>query len=146
MLRHNGGARVKCGYYWNPARWEIVTIPRGGGLLPGGGEQLYLRLPIFLLLLVAPVMGGLYVLFLPFIGFFMILRLAARQGARALQRGFMEVAAALSHSWRPGEAYFAGKRTARKEKGQAPTKPDEQEDRLAGIEEEIERRRTAKHE
>ncbi len=146
MLRHHGGTWVKCGYYWNPARWEIVTIPRGGGLLPDGGEQRYLRLPIALLLLVAPVMGGLYVVFLPFIGFFMVFRLAGRQGARALQRGFIEVAAALSHAWRPGEAYFAGKRTARKEEGQAPPEPGEQENRLAGIEKEIERRRTAKHE
>ena len=149
MFKHEGGTRVRCGYYWSPARWEIVTITKGGGLLPGGREQGYLRLPIALLLLLAPLMGGLYVVFLPFIGFFMVLRLAGRRAAEALQGGFAEVMATLSPAWRPGEAYFAGKRTARgrEEKGEkAEAPPAGEDDRLQSLQREIESKREARHE
>lgn len=146
MLNHQGGTRVKCGYYWNPAKWEIVTIPREGGLLPGGPEHRYLRLPILVLLMLAPVMGGFYVVFLPFIGFFMVLRLAGRKTAEALQRGFVEVMATLSPAWRPGEAYFADKETAGQAKEEAAARPAEDEHPLDDLRREIQSKRAARHE
>lgn len=109
MLRHHGGSRVKCGFYWNLAKWEIVTVPKEGGILPGALEHRYVRVPILLLLAFAPVMGGLYVTFLPFIGFAMVLGYAGRKTGEAIRRAFMEVMAAVSPGWQPGEAYFAGK-------------------------------------
>lgn len=143
-MKHHGGTQVACGYYWNSEKWEVMAMPKEGGRLPGGAEHRYFRVPIALLLVLAPLMGGLYVMFLPFIGFFMILRLAGRKTAEALGRGFMEVMATVSPVWRPGEAYFAGKRTAREEKTAAP--PTDQEDRLEGLQREIESKRAARHE
>lgn len=147
MLRHYGGTRVKCGYYWNPAKWEVVTVPKEGGRLPGGAEERHFRVPIVLLLLLAPVMGGLYVVFLPFIGFYMILRLAGRKAAEALQRALVEVVTTLIPAWRPGEAYFAGKRPPREGEEEGGVPPAGQPERggpLEGLEREIESKRKAR--
>lgn len=69
MARYHGSNWVKAGYYWSPSRWEIITIPRGGGTLPGGEELSYFRLPVSLILLLGPLMGAVYVIFLPVVGF-----------------------------------------------------------------------------
>ncbi|MFZ1058644.1 MAG: hypothetical protein WAP47_05575 [Candidatus Rokuibacteriota bacterium] len=86
MFRHHGGTPEKCGYYWDPRKWEMVTVAKKGGLLPGAAERHYFRVPILVLLLLAPVLGGVYTVFLPFIGFSLVLRLAARKTAEALPR------------------------------------------------------------
>ena len=113
MLRHHGGTRVRAGFYWNVAGWTIETIGKEGDLLPGGAEHRYVKLPIVLVLALAPVMGGLYVMFLPCIGFAMVLALAARKAVEALTRLGVGLMATVSPAWQPGEAYFAGKRGAR---------------------------------
>lgn len=111
MLKKRGGGRVKGGFYWDLAKWTILTIPKEGGLLPGGPERGYLRIPALLLLLLAPAMGGLYVLFLPFIGFALVLHAAGTAVAKPLGRALVGLVATVSPAWRPGEAYFAGKHT-----------------------------------
>ena len=68
MLRHNGGERAKAGFYWNPTRWEIIPAKKGD-TLPGGEETGYYKIPFILVLLLGPLMGALYVGFLPLIGF-----------------------------------------------------------------------------
>ena len=141
MLRHHGGTSVKCGFFWNPARWEIVTVPKEGGVLPGGPEHRYVRIPIILLLVVAPVMGGLYVVFLPFIGFALVFGYAGRRLGEALQRGFAQVMAIVSPAWRPGEAYFAGKRTAQGHEDTGPSTQTGEEEPLQTLEREIEAKR-----
>ncbi len=141
MLRHHGGTSVKCGFFWNPARWEIVTVPKEGGVLPGGPEHRYVRIPIVLLLVVAPVMGGLYVVFLPFIGFALVFGYAGRRLGEALQRGFAQVMAIVSPAWRPGEAYFAGKRTSQGHEDTGPSAQTGEEEPLQTLEREIEAKR-----
>jgi len=69
MRRYNGNEKVKAGLYWTPARWEIVTIGRKGGVLPEGDN--YVRLPAAAVMVLGTLLGGLYVIFLPFIGFVM---------------------------------------------------------------------------
>jgi len=131
MLTHRGGTRVRAGFYWDRARWTLVTLPGGGGVLPGGEERGYLRVPVLLLLVLAPVMGGLYVLFLPFIGFTMVIGLAAKRGLQGIGRALAALEAALAPAWRPGEAYFAerrgderrGERTEEPEAGKSEETP-----------------------
>jgi hypothetical protein len=115
MLRHEGGSSVRNGFYWNLSRWTIVTIPKEGGVLPGTVEHRYLKLPVLLLLALAPLMGGLYVMFLPFIGFAMVGATAARKAGALASKTFAATIATVSPSWHPGEAYFAGKRRPRRE-------------------------------
>jgi hypothetical protein len=121
MLRHEGGTRVGSGFYWNVSRWSIVTIPKGGGVLPGAAEHRYVKLPVLVLLAVAPLMGGLYVMFLPFIGFAMVGAALARKAGAIATKTFLTTMATVSPSWHPGEAYFAGKR---RPKGEA--EPDDE--------------------
>ncbi len=103
-----GGAKVKAGFYWNRKEWEMVTISGEGGLLPGDPEQHYVKVPLIAMIALAPLMGGLYVLFLPFIGFALLLDYVAKRVYRAVRGGASDVAAAVTPAWRPGEAHFTG--------------------------------------
>jgi hypothetical protein len=108
-MRHHGGTAVRGGFYWNLSRWTILTIPGEGGLLPGNSAQTYLKLPVLLLLAIAPLMGGLFVMFLPFIGFAVVALALGRKGAGLALTGFRTTAATVAPTWSPGEAHFAGK-------------------------------------
>lgn len=128
MLKRHGGGRVEAGFYWDLAKWTIVTVPKGGGLLPGGEERGYLGVPVILLLLLAPAMGGLYVVFLPFIGFAMVLAAIGTHVAKALARAWAGMLATVTPALRPGEAYFAGKPPA--EAGERPGEEPKGEEAL----------------
>ena len=119
-MRREGGMAAKGGFYWDLGNWEMVTVPKEGGILPGGAERRFHQVPVLALLLVGPLMGALYVFFLPFIGFAMVLSYLARKGAAAVKAGASGVAATVSPEWRPGEAYLAGK----KDRKAADVKPE----------------------
>ncbi len=129
MARRVGGTTVKAGFYWNPGEWEIVTIEGQGGILPGAQDRRYLRIPALAMLILAPIMGGLFVMFLPLIGFALVLQHLGRLGVTATRRSAATLLATMSPTWRPGEAYFAGKpKTEAKPKGETPTPEDLPED------------------
>ena len=69
MARYHGNETVNPGFYWNPTKWEITTIEKKGTMLPGGEEVDYHRIPLPLVLMLGPIMGAAYVIFLPLIGF-----------------------------------------------------------------------------
>ena len=110
MSKHIGGAEVKAGFYWNLRKWEMVTLSATGGRLPGHAEDRYLKVPIVAFLFIAPVMGGLYAFFLPFIGFAMVFAFLGRKLGAASRAAAARVGGLVSPQWRPGEAYLAGKR------------------------------------
>jgi hypothetical protein len=72
------------------------------------------------MLLLAPVMGGLFVVFLPLIGFALVLQHLGRLATAAIRQGAASLLATMSPTWRPGEAYFAGKH---KPEASAKTEP-----------------------
>ncbi|MBI4465003.1 MAG: hypothetical protein HY647_09890 [Acidobacteria bacterium] len=100
MLNYRGGQKVPRGFYWNRDKWETVTIAQGGGVLPGSETHRYVKLPVLLVLVCGPLMGLVYVVFLPLIGFALLfgmigwklLRILAKAAAKmkalvtALQR------------------------------------------------------------
>jgi hypothetical protein len=110
MTRHFGGSPAKSGYYWNPGKWTITPIPAEGGTLPGDHGERYLRIPLLAAILLAPILGGLFVVFLPFIGFALFFLALARKLAGAAKRVGEELTATLAPGWRPGEAHLTGKR------------------------------------
>ena len=69
MFKHRGGETVKGGFYWNQAQWHLENVEGKMGVLPGSEETRYTRVPTLLLFVLAPLMGALFVVFLPFIGF-----------------------------------------------------------------------------
>ncbi len=122
MTKHTGGNAVKAGFYWNLGKWEMVTLSGVGGVLPGQSSDRYLKVPILAFLFVAPVMGGLYALFLPFIGFAILFAFLGRKLGFAGRAALARVGVLVGPEWRPGESYMAGKRG--KESGE---KKDEKE-------------------
>ena len=91
MFNYRGGQNVKSGFYWNLAKWEIVTVEKGRGILPGGEEHRYIKLPILLMIGCAPVMGAIYVIFLPLMGFALILGLGGKKLVEVLHKAATEV-------------------------------------------------------
>ena len=75
MTTKRAGEAAKVGFYFNTRTWEIDLHRKDGGTLPGGDRDLYVRVPAVALLVLGPVMGFFFVVFLPFIGF----ALAARE-------------------------------------------------------------------
>lgn len=77
MFKHKGGDVVKGGFYWNQAQWHLENVEGKLGTLPGGDEARYARVPTLLMFVLAPLMGALFVVFLPFIGFALLIGMVA---------------------------------------------------------------------
>jgi hypothetical protein len=118
-MAHTGGTKVNYGFYWSAKAWDMAMVPAEGGLLPGGSDRRYTRIPTFLFLLMAPVMGALYVVFLPFAGFALVAGHALRAAKTLALDTFMHLAVAVSPSWAPGEAYLANRKRAKAERAAA---------------------------
>jgi hypothetical protein len=110
MRTYDGGTTVKSGFYWDLRAWSLVTRSGKGGVLPGGPDRRYVKVPIPMLLLLAPVMGGLYVMFLPFIGFAMVIAYAVRGTVVGLMRALGALNATVAPAWTPAETHFASER------------------------------------
>jgi hypothetical protein len=96
--------------------WDMTMVPAEGGLLPGGTDRTYTRIPTFLFLLMAPIMGALYVVFLPFVGFALVFSYAFRGLRHMAADAFMNVAVAVAPKWAPGEAYLAARKRDKADK------------------------------
>ncbi len=110
MTKRIGGTAAKSGFYWNLGKWEMTMVPKQGGLLPGDAGDKYLKVPVVALLVLAPIMGAVYAMFLPFIGFALLFSYLGKKAYAATRVGVAGVAATMSPEWRPGEAYLAGKK------------------------------------
>jgi phage shock protein PspC (stress-responsive transcriptional regulator) len=69
MKSYMAGEMVNPGIYVSPTGWDIIKTK--GGILSGIGK--YLKVPMPLLLLLAPILGFAFVIFLPLIGFLMLI-------------------------------------------------------------------------
>ena len=111
MARYSGGDRVGAGMYWNMKSMNVVGL-RTDGVLPGGGELTYRRLPFLVLFLLMIALGGVYVLLLPVL---IICTTIYMVGVRVFGSLFLQMRKCVSFGWRPAEAYLSGKGTAKKE-------------------------------
>ena len=109
MARVHGGMRVAGGYYWNPGRWTITPVADEGAVLPGDASQRYVRIHWAVALLLAPVIGGLFVVFLPFIGFALLFQWAFLRILGGARSSAKDLAATVTPGWRPGEAHLTGR-------------------------------------
>ena len=82
MKTINGG-NVEAGYYFNRNTWELHNA-NAEEPLPEGR---YVKVPTPALFVVAPVMGALFAVFLPFIGFAMTAYGAGKRASEILGRG-----------------------------------------------------------
>ena len=78
MTKYPAGETVKAGFYWNTQAWGAEIVPKEGGRLPGTAGDVYYRVGWPVLLVTAPVMGGAFAMFLPFIGVALLVRFAVQ--------------------------------------------------------------------
>ena len=62
-----GGNVVAAGTYWSFSEGEVVRLERDSAL-PGSASSRFFRLPLAALLLLSPLLGLLFVMFLPVAG------------------------------------------------------------------------------
>ena len=79
MKRYYGGEVVARGIYLSIKRRDLVTIENERGLLSGGSSDPYVRIPLLAMIAVGPILGLIYVIFLPFISFAMVVGLMANK-------------------------------------------------------------------
>jgi hypothetical protein len=109
------GAMVKGGFYFNRDKLDLVAVSGKEGKLPGAEGQRYLRIPALAVVALAPVLGGLFVVFMPFIGFALVLQHLGRVSLAGVKRAGRGLLSIVTPTWRPGEAYFAGKEGEKQE-------------------------------
>jgi hypothetical protein len=116
MLNH-GGNTVAAGTYWNMSNGSRIDM-HVEGVLPGSRDTRYIKAPVAVMIMAAPLLGLLFAVFLPFIGIAMAVITAARKIGVGLKDA---AAASTSFAWRPIEAYLTGrKKKAAREKDREP--------------------------
>ena len=137
---YESGSKVNSGYYFNAARWHVEPIANDGDRLPEGNGK-WMKVPTAAALLLVPILGATFLMFLPFIGFALLAHAMATKAVGVFRTHATELAATMSPGWQPGEAHFTGKRAENagvEEKG-----PTAKGDALDALAEEIERKRKA---
>ncbi len=137
MAKYTGGSLVKGGYYWNPKSWAVEVVPSEGGRLPLEGAR-YVRVPFPALFVIVPLLGALFLMFLPFIGFAMFAYAIVKKVTGGVKETAADLAATVTPGWAPGEAHLTGK-PGEEKKGEAK-EPVE----LKKLGEEIEAKRNEK--
>ena len=139
MKTINGGSAVQGGYYLSKSAWEIFPIARDGEKLPGPASEHYVKVNTATALLVMPVLGGLMVVFLPFIGLYMTGKALLSPVGKAFNRSAQDLGATITPGWAPGAAYMTGKATDEKAaEGEKVADP-----KLAELAKEVEETRNA---
>jgi hypothetical protein len=142
MTKLNAGTRVKKGYYFSMKQWALHPMPGDGEALPGEAGETYFHVPLLLAFAVAPLMGAAFLMFLPFIGFYLAFAAALKPVARLFHRSAAELAATVAPTWAPGEAHLTGQRT--EAEGVEEKGPPAAGNELKELEAEIEKRRSGR--
>jgi hypothetical protein len=107
MKRHQGGSAVASGFYLDTRGLTVVNLP-AGGRLPGQTGRSFVRVPWPALLLLAPWIGGAFILVGPAIGLAAAAWGLARRAAGAAATGARGLAAAAAPRGAAGEAHLTG--------------------------------------
>jgi hypothetical protein len=107
MNRHQGGSEVARGWYLDTRGLTVVNLP-AGGRLPGQAGRSFVRVPWPALVLLAPWIGGAFILVAPAIGLAAAAWGLARRAAGATATGARGLAAAAAPRGATGEAHLTG--------------------------------------
>lgn len=108
MTTFPSGSAVNSGYYFNPIRWHVEPVASDGARLPAGDGS-WIRVPTAAALLLVPILGATFLMFLPLIGFVLLAQAAAQPLVRIFRVQAQQLAATVTPGWQPGEAHFTGK-------------------------------------
>jgi hypothetical protein len=111
MTQYHGDDTVEPGTYLNLRRLRVETLEEKGRL-PGDGAAVWRRVPETMLLVAAPFVGLLYVVFLPLIGFLMLGKVVAEWAAAQAADALGATVRVLRPAWQPAVAFLGrGRRT-----------------------------------
>lgn len=120
MTRYKGGEDVKRGIYVNRGTGEVINFMAEGGVLPEAGGAEYVRVPAIAMLLFGPLVGLVYVMFLPFAAFAMLVWYGINRLIHALSPVYERLMKVVAPGYSPAEAFLH-------KKGKAPSKEAEKE-------------------
>ncbi len=106
MRQYRGSETVEPGLYFNLHQLSFKSIDEQGPL-PGGSDDVYRHVPTLALLVVGPLLGLAYVVFLPFIGFAMVAWLLGVKTAHLAAGTARGVARVLRPGWEPSMAFLS---------------------------------------
>jgi hypothetical protein len=112
MTTYTGTQNVEAGLYYSARPFKLTTMDQNGPL-PGADDRIYHRVPMILMLALAPLLGLAFVIFLPFIGFAMVARIT---GEKALELGGQlanQGARVLQPAWAPARAFLTRAKAAK---------------------------------
>lgn len=141
MKMYHGGEKVATGVYWSLSTGEFFQTPTGGEELPGKRETHYIKAPLSLVMAAGPLLGLIYMIFLPFVGiggFFLYL---ANLTAKLFIRSAQSVAETAVPSWVPGVSYLVKEKRGKAKAEKKEELPEELEGLLKDIDEDIRKRR-----
>ena len=142
MTRRYAGEQASGGYYLSTRNWHIHPVAADGERLPGEAGEAWVRIPVLAALVLTPILGLAFLMFLPFIGFYLTIEAALRPIIRVFRREAAELVATMSPGWQPGEAHLTGKRHEEKVEGEETRGPPQ--DELEKLARELEAKRQAK--
>ena len=122
MTHFNAGEQVDPAIYFNLRRMAFESMEEEGAL-PGGDGDVFYRVPAIAMLVVGPMLGLAYFLFLPFIGFALVGSLLAREARTVVAGAAGAAARSLRPAWQPTRAFLTT--------GRQPAEGNEEPDRWA---------------
>jgi hypothetical protein len=123
------GMPVKGGTYLNTTRFTIAQVKEGEALKGSAGDR-WVRVPLPLAVVAAPVLGGLFVVAFPVVGVAALAYGLVRKLAGGVKEGAAELAANLVPGPLPGEAHLTGKPGEEKAAGEGEPAKHEALDEL----------------
>ena len=118
MKSFRGTETVTPGLYFNVRDLAFKSM-EDTGRLPGTSDDVYRRVPVLAMLIVGPLLGLVYVMFLPFVGFAMVAWLLSVKAGRVAARAARSAARVLTPGWEPSLAFFSRPRTTKEVEAEA---------------------------
>ncbi len=112
MKRYRGTETVEPGLYFSIRQLSFKSMEERGPL-PGRAEDVYHCVPTLALLVVGPILGLAFVVFLPFIGFAMVGWLLAEKAAGVAAEATRAAARVLRPGWEPSLAFLSRSKPAK---------------------------------
>ena len=112
MTTYTGTQTVEAGLYLNTTTFDVATMD-ANGTLPGTAQETYRRIPMLLMLAAAPLLGLAFVMFLPLIGFGMMLHLVGTKTRQLVTEAATAGVRVTQPSWAPALAFLTRSKPAK---------------------------------
>ena len=113
MKRYHGAEKVEAGIYFNMKALSFASMSDEGPL-PGTAADEYRSVPAVVMLIVGPMLGLVYAIFLPFIGLAMVAGILAGKLGHLTADAVGASARVLRPAWQPAMSFLARVKAGRK--------------------------------